>query len=84
MRRHIFGWAVVALCVVAGCAPKAQAPKRELSERQRDSLIGVSKLPGGTVVTRALATSDSMAAGAERMNAQVARTGDGSQGEESK
>ena len=67
---------MVALSLVAGCAPKAQAPKRELSERERDSLIGVSGLPGGTVVTRALATSDSMAARAARQNNDTEHSGD--------
>ena len=72
----------VLLVLVSGCAKKA-APTKELTERQRDSLIGVSGLPGGTVVTRALATSDSAAARAKSMGQQVQQTGDQPTGGES-
>ena len=74
MRRTL----VVFLALVAlmpGCVQKS-APPRQLSERERDSLIGVSGLPGGTVVTRALSTSDSMAARAARLNGATEHAGD--------
>ena len=66
---------VALLVLAAGCMKKAEAP-RQLSERQRDSLIGVSQIPGGFVVTRALAVSDSSAARANRMGQDLQRTGD--------
>ena len=80
MSTHRFEWLLAALLLAGGCASKAQAPKRELSERERDSLIGVSGLPGGIVVTRALSTSDWMAARAARQNDQTQHSGDESQG----
>ncbi len=49
-----------------GCA-KQEPPPRTLSDRERDSLIGVSGLPGASVVTRALAEQDSAAKRAARM-----------------
>lgn len=55
---------------LASCAREA-APRRALTERERDSTLGKSVLPGGAVVTRALAVSDSEAARAQRMNGSV-------------
>jgi hypothetical protein len=70
-RRFAFGLAVLALAATVlgsnGCARK-EAPPQTLTERQRDSLLGVSGLPGAVVVTRALATQDSAAARAARMS----------------
>jgi hypothetical protein len=43
-------------------------PSSALTERQRDSLIAVSKLPGASAVGRALAVSDSAKARAERLD----------------
>ncbi len=64
--RAAFALAVLAL-VTGGCA-KQEPPPQTLTERQRDSLIGVSGLPGAAGVTRALATQDTAAARAARMS----------------
>ena len=67
-----FARALVALAIAAGalsplgCA-KQEPPRRTLSEHERDSLIGVSGLPGASVVNRALAEQDSAAKRAARM-----------------
>ena len=70
-RRFACALAAVALAAHAlatgGCA-KQEPPPQVLTERQRDSLIGVSGLPGAAGVTRALATQDSAAARAARMS----------------
>ena len=43
----------------AGCAPRSEPSARApLTERQRDSVLARSALPGATVVGRALEVSD--------------------------
>jgi hypothetical protein len=51
---------ILALTLIAGCA-HAEKPKaaNTLTERQRDSAIGESKLPGAQGVKGALRASDS-------------------------
>jgi hypothetical protein len=61
---------------IAGCGQHAEKSTKELTERQRDSIIATEKaLPGSGVVGRALAVSDSEAARAQRMNDQTASQG---------
>lgn len=64
---------VVALAVTAllaaACGGGGPSQQRTLTERERDSTLGKSAIPGGAAVTRALATSDSMAARAQRQDA---------------
>ena len=62
--------AVVAVCF-AGCAPKARPPvvNVPLTERQRDSILARSGLPGAQVVGRALDVSDKSADHAAAENA---------------
>jgi hypothetical protein len=52
---------VLALVALVGCTPRQEAAgsKRPHSERERDSIIGASQLPGATGVRRALLESDS-------------------------
>ena len=58
---------LIAACLLtlAGCSTQKHAT-RELSERERDSLIARSQLPGASVVGRAMAVSD-------RLQRQAAR-----------
>ena len=67
------GFAV--LLAFAGCA-KSEVAHRELTERQRDSILGKSVLPGASVVTRALSASDQAASRASSMDAQAASSDD--------
>jgi hypothetical protein len=55
----------------AGCAPKAKPPvvNVPLTERQRDSILARSSLPGAQVVGRALDVSDKSADHAAAENA---------------
>jgi len=55
------------LLLLASCGSGTHAT-RELSERERDSLIARSSLPGAAVVGRALAVSDRMERRATNMD----------------
>jgi hypothetical protein len=56
----------------AGCdrqkSKHARKPSSELTERQRDSTIAASRLPGANAVGRAMAVSDSAEARAKQLN----------------
>jgi hypothetical protein len=61
---------VVLLAAVVGCGQHAdQTARAPLTERQRDSVIAKSSLPGAAVVGRALDVSDRAAERASKMNA---------------
>jgi hypothetical protein len=48
---------------VGGCAPRGEAkPAAQKTERERDSVLGASKIPGAGGVGAALRVSDSAAA----------------------
>ena len=61
---------LLAALLAASCAQSPDSDrKKELSERERDSLIGASEvLPGSRVVKRALEVSDTAAAQAARQD----------------
>lgn len=54
----------------AACGPTA-SPQRELTQRERDSTLGKSVIPGAAAVTRTLAESDRASGAAGRMDAMV-------------
>jgi len=58
------------LCALAACSKHsgAERGRSAMSERQRDSTIAKSRLPGGGIVGQALAVSDSTAARAARLD----------------
>ena len=60
---------LVALAIVS-CGPRAET-HRVLSERERDSTLGKSAIPGAAAVTRALEVSDSASVRAQRMDGSV-------------
>jgi hypothetical protein len=70
--RRVAAALVVALAAlaIAGCARQGSTG-RQLTQRQRDSTLGASALPGAFVVKRALKESDRAAGAAAEMNAQV-------------
>lgn len=60
------------VCALAGCGgggAAETAARDSLSRRERDSILGASKLPGAPAVRRTLEVSDSAAARAARINA---------------
>jgi len=80
-------WVLIAILgalASVGCASPDRAPAtRKLTERERDSLIAISPLPGATVVGRALATSDASAKRTDRQAETLREIGDSdSSGEE--
>jgi len=64
MRRIL---AVLALATACSSGGKAD-PKREMTQRQRDSAIGESKIPGAQGVKGALRVQDSAAARNARLD----------------
>ena len=60
--------ALLLLISVAGCTPKHDGGKRPRTERERDSVLGASQLPGARVVRGALGESDSAAARNARLD----------------
>ena len=70
--RTCLGLALVAWLAVASCAPRSQPAERApLTERQRDSVLARSGLPGAPVVGRALDASDRAADRAAEMAASA-------------
>jgi hypothetical protein len=60
----------IALFAVAGCSSRTERPSSPpLTERQRDSVLARSGLPGAQVVGRALDVSDGAAERAARSDA---------------
>lgn len=60
----------LALFALAGCSSRSERPSNPpLTERQRDSVLARSGLPGAQVVGRALDVSDRAAARAARSDA---------------
>ena len=67
--------AFAALTAVAGCS-RTETAHRELTQRQRDSILGKSILPGASVVTRALSVSDRATARSASLDAQAGASDD--------
>ncbi|HEY7612196.1 MAG TPA: hypothetical protein VH764_04330 [Gemmatimonadales bacterium] len=67
MRRGLI--CLLALGALAGCKRDAPEPHAARTERQRDSVIGASQLPGARGVAGALKASDSAAARRAREDA---------------
>jgi len=67
-RRLAIGLTLVAL-LAAGCG--GSSTHRELTQRERDSTLGRSVIPGAGTVTRALQESDRAGSAAHSLDAQV-------------
>lgn len=62
MKTHVIGIAAAVLCVTACAAPaKVDKPRDQMSQREKDSVVATSGLPGSGVVKRALSMSDAQA-----------------------
>jgi hypothetical protein len=55
-------WVVLMVAACSGGGDKQAAKQPELTQRQKDSVIGASRLPGAQGVRRALQVADSAAA----------------------
>ena len=59
MRIHVVVLATAVLCIGACAAPvKVDKPRAEMSQREKDSVLAASSLPGAGVVKKAMAMSD--------------------------
>jgi hypothetical protein len=56
------------LLVCAACGPGKDQPQRPTTERERDSVLGASRLPGATGVRGALRVQDTAAAQNSRLD----------------
>ena len=70
MRRMMLLAAAV-LVATAGCSGGKPTTTKELTQRQRDSVLSRSVLPGADVVGHAMNATDREAARAGSLNAQV-------------
>lgn len=62
MKNRIIGIAAVTVLVTACAAPvKVDKPRDQMSQREKDSAIAASGLPGSGVVKKALRMSDQQA-----------------------
>jgi hypothetical protein len=61
-------WASIALLLVAACSQRSAEPKKTGSQRERDSILGASTLPGARGVRGALGATDSAAARNARLD----------------
>jgi hypothetical protein len=53
---------------LSACAKESDANKRELTRREKDSILGESQIPGARAVKRALTATDSAAARQARLD----------------
>jgi hypothetical protein len=63
---------LLAVLVAASASCAKTETHRQLTERERDSTLGKSAIPGGAAVTRALAVSDSAAVRAQALDGAAA------------
>ena len=66
--RRSRGFVVVLAIVMLGCGKSADDRSKNLTERQRDSILAGEPLPGAATVSKALAVSDSAASRAARID----------------
>jgi len=63
------GYAAIALAIaVAGCAKDESDARRNLTQREKDSILGASQIPGARAVKKALTSADSAAARQARLD----------------
>ena len=70
MSLHRIGFALVALVIGATACGKDEpdASKRDLTQHEKDSILGASQIPGAKAVKRALTSADSAAARQARLD----------------
>jgi len=73
MRATLLALAVAVLAACGGESKDKQAVNRDtLTERQKDSILAKSKIPGASNVGRAMRAADSTSAGAHRVDSVAA------------
>lgn len=75
MRPTLLALAVVALAACGGESSDKQTVNRDtLTQRQKDSILAKSSIPGASNVGRAMRAADSTSAGAHRVDSAAADT----------
>jgi len=75
MKPAILPLLVLALAACGGDSKDKQAVNRDtLTERQKDSILAKSRIPGASAVGRAMTAADSTSAGAHRADSVAADT----------
>ena len=75
MRPIIFPLLILSLTACGGKGNDQQAVNRDtLTERQKDSILAKSRIPGARAVGRAMTAADSTSAGAHRADSVAADT----------
>ena len=63
------GLLVVALTIgITACAKDEPDARRDLTQREKDSILGASQIPGAKAVKRAMTSADSAAARQARLD----------------
>jgi hypothetical protein len=63
------GFTLAALAlVIAGCSTGDSDSRRDLTQREKDSILGASQIPGAKAVKRSLTSADSAAARQARLD----------------
>jgi hypothetical protein len=63
-----FSFSFVLLAVAACAKGDTSDNKRELTQREKDSILGASQIPGAKAVNRAMTSADSATARAMRLD----------------
>lgn len=61
-------WLGIMVILTGGCSSDSSSSRKTMTQRERDSAIGASKLPGARGVRGALGASDSAAARNARLD----------------
>ncbi len=61
------GFVAAAFAIAAAACSKEPDPNRELTQHEKDSILGASTVPGAKAVKRALTSADSAAARGARL-----------------
>jgi hypothetical protein len=67
LRRIGFAFAALTIGITA-CAKDEPEVRRDLTQREKDSILGASQIPGARAVKRALTSADSAAARQARLD----------------
>jgi len=63
------GFAIAVLSIgITGCAKDEPDARRDLTQREKDSILGASQIPGAKAVKRAMTSADSAAARQARLD----------------
>jgi hypothetical protein len=63
------GLAIAALAIgISACAKDEPDARRDLTQREKDSILGASTIPGAKAVKRAITSADSAAARQARLD----------------